>query len=470
MKTILSLALCFVALLFFAVALEGNESIKQPNIVVIMADDLGWGDVGWNGSEIKTPYLDRLAASGMILNQFYVYPVCSPTRAAMLTGRYPMRYGLQVGVVRPYNDFGLPTDERTLADALREAGYFTAICGKWHLGERRPQYLPLRRGFDHHYGHYLGAIDYYTHRRDGGLDWHRNGQPLQEEGYITDLKATEAVRLIQGHDISKPFFLYVAFHAVHTPVQMPPDPRLAEPYLHMDQPRRTYAAKLASMDENVGRILAAIKERGIENNTIIIFCSDNGGDQPGRRSSNGPLRGGKTDLYEGGVRVPACIAWAGTIKAGSVSNQLIHITDLYPTLIKLAGGSLEQEKPIDGLDVRDVFLNEKTFEREILLNATVFTGALRMDDWKIVVNGQVSSNALLGTDRRINTQVPENNRIEVFNIKDDPYERNNLSQSHPEKRQKLWERYLWYAEQAVPHLAAPAPSGFRAPEIWGLFD
>ena len=470
MKTVFHTLSCLVVILCCTVVAFGNENAKPPNIVVILADDLGWGDVGWHNSEIKTPHLDRLAESGAKLEQFYVQPVCSPTRAALMTGRYPMRYGLQVGVIRPTNEFGLATDERTLAEALREAGYFTAICGKWHLGERRPEYLPLRRGFDHHYGHYLGAIDYYTHDRDGGLDWHRNGKPIREEGYSTDLLATESVRLIREYNTSKPLFLYVPFNAVHSPFQPPKEERFTEPYKHMSSPRCDYAAMTASMDENIGRILTAIKEKGIEDNTIVFFCSDNGGPNPQRITSNGPLREGKFKLYEGGVRVAACISFPGKIKPKSTVMQPMHIVDLYPTFIGLAGGSLKQDKPLDGLDMKDALLNDKTVEREILHNATVFTGALRQGDWKIVINGQVGSNDLLGQGRRIENQKPEDRKIEVFNIKDDPYEKNDLSQSNPQKRQALWERYQWYAEQAVPHLSVPDRGNFKTPDIWGNFD
>jgi len=227
---------------------------------------------------------------------------------------------------------------------------------------------------------------------------------------------------------------------------------------------------VASMDENIGHILAVIKEKGIEDDTIVFFCSDNGGPNPGRIADNGPLRAGKFSLYEGGVRVAACIAWPGKIKPKSVSMQPMHIVDLYPTFIGLAGGSLEQDKPVDGLDMQDVLLKGKTIEREILHNATVFTGALRQGDWKIVINGEVSSNALLGPNRRIENQQPEDRKIEVFNIKDDPYEKNDLSRSNPEKRKELWERYMWYAGQAVPHLSVPDRNDFQVPEIWGYFD
>src|SRR3954467_605759 len=184
------------------------SAAERPNIVYLLADDLGYTDVGWHGHEIKTPHLDKLAAAGARLEQFYVEPVCSPTRAALMTGRYPMRHGLQVGVVRPWAQYGLPLGERTLPQALKEAGYETALCGKWHLGHFRPEYLPTRRGFEHQYGHYNGAIDYFTHIRDGGLDWPRDDKASRDEGYSTHLIAREAARLVDAHDPARPLLLY----------------------------------------------------------------------------------------------------------------------------------------------------------------------------------------------------------------------------------------------------------------------
>src|SRR5262249_12448840 len=247
----------------------------KPHIVFLLADDLGWGDVGWHGTEIKTPHLDKLAAGGVKLEQFYVQPVCSPTRAALMTGRYPMRPGLQVGVVRPWAQYGLPLEERTLAQALKEAGYVTAICGKWHLGHFRPEYLPTRRGFDHQYGHYNGAIDYFTHVRDGGFDWHRDDKECRDDGYSTHLLAREAARLIREHDARRPLFLYVPFNAAHAPHQVPA--RYTEPYGQFQGPRKLYAGMVAAMDEAVGQIAAALDEKGLRGNTLILFSSDNGG-------------------------------------------------------------------------------------------------------------------------------------------------------------------------------------------------
>jgi len=346
-----------------------------PNVIVILSDDQGYADVGFHASEIKTPYLDGLAAAGARLERFYVQPVCSPTRAALMTGRYPMRHGLQVGVVRPWAQYGLPLEERTLAQALKEAGYETAICGKWHLGHFQPDYLPTRRGFDHQYGHYNGAIDYFTHERDGGHDWHRDDQACYDQGYSTFLLADEAVRLIRGHDPAKPLFLYLPFNAVHAPHQVPR--KYVEPYAHLQEPRRTYAGMVAAMDEAIGRVLAALDQKQMRRNTLILFSSDNGGPAPGKVTSNGPYRGGKGTLYEGGVRVVALAAWEGRIRPGTVVDQPLHIVDWYPTILKLAGASLEQKLPLDGRDAWPTIAEGKPSpHEEILLNAAPASGAM----------------------------------------------------------------------------------------------
>jgi arylsulfatase A-like enzyme len=242
-----------------AVLLAQADPAPRPNIVFILADDLGWKDVGWHGSEIRTPQLDRLAAAGVRLEQFYVQPVCSPTRASLMTGRYPMRYGLQVDVVRPNAKYGLSLEERMLPQALREAGYATRMVGKWHLGSFEERYRPLARGFDHHYGHLLGAIDYFTHLRDRKPDWYRDGKPLIEEGYSTELLGAEAVKIIRDHDAAKPLFLYVAFNATHAPLQAPAS--YLEPYKDLPDPeRRLKAAMTAAMDQQIGRIADAIEK------------------------------------------------------------------------------------------------------------------------------------------------------------------------------------------------------------------
>jgi len=231
----------------------------RPNIVFLLADDLGWADVGFNGGEIRTPNLDALAARGTLLRQFYVQPLCTPTRASLMTGRYPMRHGLQSGVIKPGAEFGLPLAERTLASALREAGYTTALCGKWHLGHHDRAYLPTARGFDHQYGLYNGSHDYFTHERDGGLDWHRDDRPLREEGYATHLIAREAARLIAEHDPAGPFFLLVAFNAPHTPLQVPEN--YTAPYRHLkEEPRWRRRGCAATRSSSSPPTMAGIRQ------------------------------------------------------------------------------------------------------------------------------------------------------------------------------------------------------------------
>jgi arylsulfatase A-like enzyme len=433
---------------------------QRPNIVVILADDLGTADVGFNGGKvIKTPNLDKLAAAGARLDQFYVQPVCSPTRAALMTGRYPMRHGLQVGVVRPWAQYGLPLEERTLPQALKEVGYVTAIIGKWHLGHFQPAYQPTRRGFDFQYGHYNGALDYFTHERDGGHDWHRNDKASYDEGYSTHLLAKEAVKFIQ--DSRRPFFLYVPFNAVHSPHQVPD--KYKTPYAHLPEPRRTYAGMLAAMDEAIGQILTALDEKGVRQNTLIVFSSDNGGPAPGRVTDNGPLRAQKGTLYEGGVRVAACIAWAGQIKAGSVVKAPLHIVDLYPTLLRLAGASLQQKLPLDGRDAWAAIAQGKASpHEEILLNATPKTGALLVGDWKLILNGKVNAGEDDGA-----TGVPPEQSVELFNLARDPYEKQNLAAQQPDKVKDLRARYNKLAAQAAPPKIRPKPADFKSPKVWG---
>ena len=436
-----------------------RKSTDKPNIVFILADDLGFKDVGYHGGKIKTPNIDRLASEGVRLEQFYVQPVCSPTRSSLMTGRYPMRYGLQVGVVRPWAQYGLPLEERTLAQALKGAGYKTAIYGKWHLGHLDSRYLPTARGFDHQYGHYNGALNYYTHIRDKGLDWHRDDEPLREEGYTTDLLADESVRLIDRHDISRPLFLYVPFNAVHSPFQAPE--RYIDMYKHIKaKNKRIYAGMVTCMDDAIGRIISALDKRGMRRNTLIIFCSDNGG--VGNIADNGPLRGHKAQLYEGGVRVPATATWPGVLKAGTVVQEPLHIVDMYPTLIKLAGGDLKQPLPLDGRDAWPTIAEGKPSPHEdILLNVTPANGAIRCGDWKLVHNGDIGAN---NTGGKADQDV-----FELFNLVEDPSEKNDLSAKNPEKLRELKLRLQAYASRAAKANVPPnrMPKDFKVPKVWG---
>lgn len=444
-----------------------QDSPRKPNIVFFLLDDLGYTDVGFNGGNIKTPNIDRLAASGAKLSAFYVQPVCSPTRAALMTGRYPMRHGLQVGVVRPWAQYGLPLDERTLAQALRAAGYFTSIIGKWHLGHFQREYLPTMRGFDHQYGHYNGALDYFTHIRDGGFDWHRNDKVNRDEGYTTRLLGNEAVQLIGKHDPKTPLFLYVPFNAPHTPLQALPE-HLKE-YQHIkDKTRQTYSAMVHAVDEQIGRIIAALEKAGMLENTLIIFSSDNGG-PIALGATNGILRGGKGSLYEGGVRAAAFAAWPGRIKGGINITEPLHMVDWYPTLVKRAGGSLQQKLPIDGKDIWDVLTKgAKSPHEDILFNVTPTGGALRKGNWKLVLNGNAKDDPDgKATPKKGQKDAPA---VELFNLADDPSEKTNLAEREREIVRDLRARLETYASQAVPPKAAPKGKNFQSPKVWGERD
>jgi arylsulfatase A-like enzyme len=446
-------------------------------MVFMLADDLGRADCGFmGGTVIRTPHLDKLAKAGAILDQFYVQPVCSPTRAALMTGRYPMRHGLQVGVVRPWAQYGLPLEERTLPQALKEGGYSTAIVGKWHLGTFQPAYLPLQRGFDHQYGHYNGAIDYFTHERDGGFDWHRDDRENRDEGYSTHLLARESERLIRERDRSKPLFLYVPFNAVHGPYQVPDE--YLKPYGALKGNRQKYAGMLAAMDEAVGRIVAAIDSEGLRQNTLFVFSSDNGGPSPGSITDNGPLRAGKGTLYEGGTRVVAFATWEGRIPAGSKVNAPLHMVDWHPTLLKLAGVSLEQQLPVDGCDAWPAITGKAGSPHEfILLNTAPGKGALRMGDWKLVIGGNMPDSE----DGPESGAAPKKSKgkgkkraaaatLELFNLAEDPNEKNNLAASNPDKVAELRKKLDELATQAVPPKSAPKAPGFKTPRVWGQAD
>jgi arylsulfatase B len=250
---------------------------RQPNIVHIVADDLGWKDVGFNGAtDIKTPNLDKLAGEGVKFTQFYVQPMCTPTRAALMTGRYPFRYGLQTAVIPSVSTYGLDTSEWLMPQCLKEAGYNTAIIGKWHLGHADKKYWPKQRGFDYQYGAMIGELDYFTHEEHGVLDWYRNNKPVREKGYTTQLLGDDAVKYINAQDPNKPFYLYLTFNAPHTPYQAPKE--YIDRYPNIEDPtRRIYAAMITCLDDEVGRVVAALDKKGLRDNTLILFHSDNGG-------------------------------------------------------------------------------------------------------------------------------------------------------------------------------------------------
>ena len=290
---------------------------ERPNIVILVADDLGWADVGYRGSDIETPNLDRLAQEGMRLERFYTLPICTPTRAALMTGRDPMKLGAAYAGFQPWDNGGVSPAEHFMPESFKAAGYETAMVGKWHLGRSIQQHTPRARGFDHFVGHLNTQIDYNDFTVAGGYDLQENGASIKREGvYATDLHGDEAVRFLTDlRDPEKPFFLYVPFLAPHSPMQAPK--ALEDKYPHRPNrplPAKTYAAMVDSLDQAIGRILDALETEGVADNTIVLFFSDNGGIEA-FGASNKPLRGGKLTAFEGGVRVNAlmplacCNAW-----------------------------------------------------------------------------------------------------------------------------------------------------------------
>jgi arylsulfatase A-like enzyme len=438
--------LIFSAFIIICLAF-GAHAQTRPNIVHIVADDLGWKDVGFNGCEdIRTPNLDNLAAGGARLSQFYVQPMCTPTRAALLTGRYPFRYGLQTAVIPSVSDYGLDKTEWLLPQSLKEAGYKTAIIGKWHLGHADKEFWPRQRGFDYQYGAMIGELDYFTHSEHGVLDWFRDNEPVVEEGYTTTLIGKDAAKLIEEHDPATPLYLYLAFNAPHTPYQAPQE--YIDRYASIEDPtRRTYAAMVSCLDDEIGRVVTALDKKGMRDNTLIFFHSDNGGTKNAMFAGvmadvskiripcdNGPYRDGKGSVLEGGTRVCALANWPGHIKPQTVDG-LIHVVDIFPTVAKLAGASTEKCKPLDGVNVWDVLANGAASPRdEIVYNIEPFRAAIRHGDWKLIWR----------------TLLPSS--VDLYNVSEDPSESNNLAASHPEKTAALQQRIETLARDAAKPL------------------
>ena len=391
---------------------ENAGTASRPNIVVIVADDIGWAQPGFNGgTEVTTPNMDRIANEGVKLTQFYAQPQCAPTRAALLTGRYAWKNG--VGM----NQSGLRTggihlDERTIAQALGDAGYATWIVGKWGVGHWRTEHLPLQRGFDHHYGTYTGLIDSFTHLRGDGLDWHRNGRPVVETGYSSFLLADEAVQLIGRHDGTDPFFLYLSFNAVHTPHQAPRE------YLRLySGSYYKQRAMLKAMDDAIGSVLAALESKGIVDETLVMFLGDNGDAPEAGTASQSPYRGEKATYFEGGIRVPAVARWPGEIPADSESDALLHVVDVFPTIAELAGASTADGLALDGLDAWAAIAEGAQSPRTELVHSP---HVLRQGDWKLI-------------EEMAHTNRWESGELRLFNIAEDPYETTDLAETETAK-------------------------------------
>ncbi|WP_162340563.1 sulfatase-like hydrolase/transferase [Cyclobacterium salsum] len=421
-------------LLYLLVTPSTAQTEQKPNILVIVPDDLGWSDVGYQGSEILTPNIDRLARNGKILEQFYVMPTCTPTRVSLMTGKFPSRFGVLAPAYGEVIDLGTPT----LPSLLRDAGYFTAIVGKWHLGS--PPYTPLKYGFDQSYGYFDGQIDPYTHEYKTETEltdrrsWHRNDQYLDEQGHVTDLLTAEAIRIIEEQR-EKPFFLYLAHHVPHYPLEE------TEAYLSLydDKPqmhpsRKLFAASVSHLDEGIGKILKTLEETGQRENTVILFLSDNGGQKSWQSTehyrgkyadkphsvlgNNYPLRGWKGDLYEGGIRVPGIINWPGRLASGKMSLP-VHMADWLPSLLELVGIPNPERQRIDGESIWKYLQNPEASPQPTRSFYWKIKGAsaVREGDWKLLVRQDGSK--------------------ELYDLKADFRETRDLSREHPEKVKHL---------------------------------
>ncbi len=436
---------------------------SRPNIVFMLADDMGWAQPGFNGGDRRlTPNMDRLASEGVRLTQFYTHSVCAPTRGAFLTGRYAFRnwmdwrsedfgkpsYLRKLGLSLAHNENGEPTRrihaldtrERTVAEALKEAGYFTALIGKWHCGEWLKEHLPMQQGFMHQYGHYAWGIDYYTKTiehnapaRFAVYDWHRNEQPLREEGYTTDLFAAEADRVIARQAKDRPFFLYVPFNAVHGPLNVPP---------RYEKLGDTRAAMLKCLDDAIGRILAAIDKHGFADDTLVVFTNDNG---PVLEEMSKPFRGTKNTTYEGGVRSPCIVRWPGRTRPGTENDGMMFIADWFSTFITLGGASHRQPLPVDSLDMTETIFHEKPTPRnEIIFEVagSVRLPTIRKGDFKLM--GKM-----------------------LFDIKRDPYETTDVAHKYPKIVDELSARLTEVGRQRPPLGTKPLLMKPALPYVYG---
>ena len=383
-----------------------------PNIVLIVADDLGWNDVGYHGSKNnRTPNIDALAEKGLKLERFYAYPMCNPTRRALMTGRSAVTIQGMAAKAELANGH-LPLELGTMPQLFREAGYQAFMTGKWHLGNQHVDYFPTERGFHSFLGFTNAGIDFFSHIARGGLDWQRDGKSVREEGYSTELFTQEAVNRIRGRDKTKPMLLYVAYNAVHTPLQAP------EKYMDRvaDLPEgdgRTYAAMALAMDDGVGEILAALESEGIDENTLVVFISDNGGSRAG---DNSPLRGGKTQTFEGGIRVPAAVWMKGRIEGRGATEQYVTMHDWLPTFAAAADVEVPWAEKLYGKNLWPALSEGRAIDNDEFLIGHQGNFAVFENGMKFVRNR--------GEDF-------------LFDIEKDPHETKDLKGEQPELAARL---------------------------------
>ncbi|XP_033124047.1 arylsulfatase B-like [Anneissia japonica] len=480
-------------------SISPTQASSQPNIIFITGDDQGYRDIGYHGSIFKTPNLDSLAEEGVKLENYYVQVYCTPSRAQFMTGRYGIRMGMQHGVLDQDQKACLPLNETTLAQKMQEAGYSTHLIGKWHLGLYREECLPNNRGFDTFFGFLQGAEYYFSHDTPKGqLDFRRNFEPQwQYNGtYPTNLYNEEAVDLINNKDPDKPMFMWLSNQAPHAPLEVPE--HYSEPYRDIikDEQRRSYAGMMACLDEGVGNVTEALKANGMYDNTIIIYSSDNGG-PVWDGSYNWPLRGYKGSLFEGGTRAIGFVhspLLSDHVK-GTVNKELIHISDWLPTLVEgIAESTTQGTLPLDGINQWDTIRNGSRSSRtELLHNIDPLVvlseggenwtdspfnvrmkAAIRLGNWKLLTGDDGEAGWYAPPDTNYTTEEGDKGDIvRLYDVKEDPEERNNLATKHKPLVYYMLEKLARYNQESIepiygdhyPEEADPCKNGNNC--VWG---
>ncbi|KAK3596805.1 hypothetical protein CHS0354_036645 [Potamilus streckersoni] len=456
----------FLPTLLVTAVLLSLSSARPPHIVLIVADDLGWNDVGWHNPQMYTPNLDKLARNGVILNSSYVQPICTPTRNCLMTGFYPYHTGLQHFVILDDTPGYIPTNFTTLPEKLKQLGYSTHMVGKWHLGYCNWKYTPTYRGFDSFMGYYNGREDYYTHEEGTGYDFRLNKDVhyLPQADYSAHTFARRAIDIIISVDPQKEsLFLYLPFQSVHEPLQVPE--KYEKIYSNIqNKERRIYCGMVSALDEAVGNITNVLRERGFMDNLLLVFTSDNGGNfQYG--ANNLPLRGNKNTLWEGGTKGAAFVYSETLLKKKNYENtEMMHAVDLFPTLLHVAGGS--PDPGIDGMDMWPTISENKASPRtEFIYNIDDIdkNAAIRVGDYKLIegIPGQNNGWYPLPTREvhfqeedsvgRLNVDI----QYQLFDIKHDPTEHFDISEKYPDVLEKLKQRLAEYKKSLVPAFSPP---------------